>query len=94
MTKQKYPRNAKLNKNSFNVRRIFLIQRWESKLKQNKVVCKAISKGTGGTTQQIMQNHMGANPSSDRDRVPAHINHPLLINVSPHKVSNLLRINT
>lgn len=41
-----------------------------------------------------MQNHMGANPSSDRDRALAHINHPLLINVSPLSISNLLRINT
>lgn len=54
------------------------------------------NKAAGDGFQQIMQGHMGgwANPSNDRDRVLAFINHPLLINVSPNKVSNLLRINT
>lgn len=37
-------------------------------------------------SHQIMQNHMEANPSGDRDRVLPPINHRLLINVSPHKV--------
>lgn len=35
---------------------------------------------------------MEANPSNDRDRAPAFINHTLLINESTHEVNTLLCI--